>query len=151
MPLLVRIPGNDWVPGGWDVEQAAVLGKELAALGVDLIDVSSGGLMSTQKIESGPGYQAPFAEAVKKAVAGTGAYVSVVGMITEGTHAEEILQKGMADVVMAGRAFLQNPSLVWKWAEELGVEVRAANQIGWGFGQHPGHGIKVGRALTARG
>lgn len=79
MPLLVRIPGSDWVEGGFTVDDAVVLGVELAKRGVDLIDVSTGGLMSTQKIISGPGYQAPFSRAVKKAVEGTGTLVGVVG------------------------------------------------------------------------
>lgn len=143
MPLLVRIPGGDWVEGGFTVDDAAILGTELAKYGVDLIDVSTGGLMSTQKIISGPGYQAPFSRAVKKAVDGTGTLVSVVGLITSAAQAEGLLQDGSADVVFVGRPFQKNPGLVWKWAEELSLEVRVANQIGWGFGQHAGRGIKA--------
>lgn len=143
MPLLVRIPGYDWVEGGFTVEDAAVLGAKLAKCGVDLIDVSTGGLMSTQKITSGSGYQAPFSRAVKKAVDGTGVLVSVVGLITSSSQAEELLQDGSADVVFVGRPFQKNPGLVWHWAEELNLEVRVANQIGWGFGQRSGRGIKV--------
>jgi 2,4-dienoyl-CoA reductase-like NADH-dependent reductase (Old Yellow Enzyme family) len=143
MPLLVRIPGGDWVEGGYTVEDAAILGPELAKRGVDLIDVSTGGLMSTQKIISGPGYQAPFSKAVKKAVEGTDAVVSVVGLINSGVQAEGLLQDGSADVVFVGRPFQKNPGLVWQWAEDLKLEVRVANQIGWGFGQHAGRGIKV--------
>lgn len=143
MPLLVRIPGGDWVEGGFTVDDAALLGAELAKYGVDLIDVSTGGLMSTQKIISGPGYQAPFSRAVKKAVEGTGALVSVVGLITSAAQAEDLLHDGSADVVFVGRPFQKNPGLVWQWAEELGLEVRVANQIGWGYGQRAGRGIKV--------
>lgn len=143
MPLLVRIPGSDWVEKGFNIDDAAALGVELAKRGVDLIDVSTGGLMSTQKIISGPGYQAPFSRAVKKAVEGTGTLVSVVGQITTGKQAEHLLQDGSADVIFVGRPFQKNPGLVWQWAEELQVEVRVANQIGWGYGQRSGRGIKV--------
>lgn len=143
MPLFVRIPGSDWVENGITIDDAALLSIKLTKLGVDLIDVTTGGLMSTQKIISGPGYQAVFSKAVKKAVEGTGVLVSAVGLITSGVQAETLLQDGSADVVFVGRPFQKNPGLVWQWAEELGVEVRVANQIGWGFGQRAGQGVKV--------
>ena len=129
MPLMARIPGSDWVEGGFNIDDAAALGVELAKRGVDLIDVSTGGLMSTQKIISGPGYQAPFSKAVKKAVEGTGTLVSVVGQITSAQQAEDLLHDGSADVIFVGRPFQKNPGLVWQWAEELKVEVRVANQV----------------------
>lgn len=127
------------------------LARALAPLGVDLIDVSSSGLLSEQKIITGPGYQAPFAKAVKEAVAGTGVLVSTVGMITSGLQAEELLQNGSADVVMVARHFLKDPGMVWSWASELGLEVRVASQIGWGYGQSPAGGVKAGKAMAARG
>ncbi|RFU34889.1 hypothetical protein B7463_g1461, partial [Scytalidium lignicola] len=157
MPLLVRIPGNDWLDHkpelhGWTVDEAATLGLELSKLNVDLLDVSSGGLVAEQKIISGPSYQAPFSHAVKKACSGSKTQVGTVGMITTGKQAEKILEDGMADVIFVGRAFLKNTGLVWQWAEELGVEVRAANQIGWGFGQRPGGGVsKAIPVLKSRG
>jgi len=143
MPLLVRTPGGDWVEGGFTVDNAAILGVELAKSGVDLIDVSTGGLMSTQKIVSGPGYQAPFSRVVRKAVDGMGILVGVVGLITSAAQAENLLQDGSADVVFVGRPFQKNPGLVWQWAEELKLEARVANQIGWGYGQKAGRGIKI--------
>ncbi|KAE9373389.1 FMN-linked oxidoreductase [Stipitochalara longipes BDJ] len=145
MPILVRIPGDDWVAEGWNIGDAVILGMKLAELGVDLLDVSTGGLMATQKVISGPGYQARFSKQVKKAVEGTATIVSVVGIITCGIQAEELLQDGSADVIFVGRPFLKNPGLVWHWAEELGVVIRAAQQIGWGFGQRSGGGIKVSK------
>ncbi|RDW89228.1 hypothetical protein BP6252_01260 [Coleophoma cylindrospora] len=145
MPIMVRMPGDDWVAGGWTINDAVLLGSELAKLGVDLIDVSTGGLMSTQKIITGPGYQAKYSKAVKTAVKGSSTLVSVVGMITTGSLAEELLQNESADIVMVGRPFQKNPGLVWQWAEELAVEVRVANQIGWGFGQHASRGIAISR------
>lgn len=156
MPLLVRVPGSDWMghkPSvkAFYIKQCVELAKALSApeLGVDFIDVTSGGLLAEQKITSGPNYQAPFSEAVKKAVEGTGVKVGVVGMVREGSQAEELLQKGVADVVLAGRGFQKNTALVWQWADELGVEIRLANQIGWGFGQRPGGGMKGEQAVKA--
>ncbi|KAF2430888.1 FMN-linked oxidoreductase [Tothia fuscella] len=143
MPLLVRIPGQDWVEGsGWTSEQNVILGVELSKRGVDLIDVSSGGLLSAQNIISGPSYQASLSAAVKKEVGHVGTLVSAVGMITSGIQAEKILQSGQADVILAGRTFQKNPGLVWQWAEELNTSVRVANQIGWGFGQRFDGGIE---------
>lgn len=72
-------------------------------------------------------------------------------MITSGEQAEDLLQDGSADAVMVARAFLKDPGLVWSWAAELGVEVRVAEQIGWGFGQRPTGGVKAGKAAAARG
>jgi 2,4-dienoyl-CoA reductase-like NADH-dependent reductase (Old Yellow Enzyme family) len=138
----------------WDIHQGISLSLELSKLGVDFIDVSSGGLMSEQKIISGPGYQAPFSAAIKKALLEaekSNVMVGTVGMITSGVQAEKILQEGMADAVLVARAFQKNPGLVWEWAEELGVEVRTANQIGWGFGQRGDGGVKAGHAGAARG
>lgn len=111
--------------------------------------------MSQQKIISGSNYQAPFAAAVKKALIEHGAAekakVGTVGMITSGIQAEDLLENGIADAVLVPRGFQKNPSLVWDWAAELGVEVRAANQIGWGFGQRPGGGVKTANTTSARG
>ena len=128
----------------FDIKQCVELAKALSVpdLGIDFLDVTSGGLLAEQKITSGPNYQAPFSEAVKKAVEGTGMKVGVVGMVREGRQAEELLQKGVADVVFVGRGFQKNTALVWQWAGELGVEVRLANQIGWGFGQRLSGGMK---------
>jgi 2,4-dienoyl-CoA reductase-like NADH-dependent reductase (Old Yellow Enzyme family) len=157
MPLLVRVTGTDWMPEGsnaWDLAQCVQLSLALADVGVDFIDVSSGGLMAEQKIIAGPSYQAPFAEAVKKALVAAGkqhVMVGTVGMITSGMQAEGLLVDEKADAVLVARAFLKNPGLVWDWANELGVEVRQATQIGWGFGQRPTGGVRVKKAPSARG
>lgn len=109
--------------------------------------------MVEQKVVSGPGYQVPFAEAVRKALVEAGkaekTKVGTVGMITSGVQAEEILKAGKADAVLVARGFQKSPSLVWDWAGELGIEVRMANQIGWGFGQRPTGGVKGGNATGA--
>jgi 2,4-dienoyl-CoA reductase-like NADH-dependent reductase (Old Yellow Enzyme family) len=139
MPLFLRISATDWleevhdpeVRESWTVNDTVRFAPTLADLGVDLLDISSGGNHRLQHIHAGPAYQAPFAKAVKKAV-GDKMLVSTVGSITEGKLAEEQLEAGL-DAVMAGRAFQKNPGLVWSWAEDLGVQIKVANQIGWGF------------------
>ncbi|KAG4221412.1 hypothetical protein PC116_g30112, partial [Phytophthora cactorum] len=92
-----------------------------------------------QKITRGPGYQAPFAKAIKRAV-GDSAYVVTVGTIMSGKQANDLLVGGNdaddtpVDIAGVGRMFQKNPGLVWSWAEELHVATYVANQIGWGFG-----------------
>lgn len=158
MPLFVRIPGSDWMPpntDNWDIEQAVALSLALSEAGVDFLDVSSAALMAAQKVISGPGYQVPFSDTIKKALekAGMGekTKVGAVGMITSGKQAEDIIVEGKADAVLVARTFQQNPGLVWTWAGELGVEVRVAKQIGWGFGQRGEGGVKSVAATAARG
>jgi 2,4-dienoyl-CoA reductase-like NADH-dependent reductase (Old Yellow Enzyme family) len=139
----------------WDISQAIQLSLALSNAGVDFLDVSSAALMAAQQVVSGPGYQVPFSEAIKTALEEAGksgkTKVGAVGMITAGKQAEGIVAEGKADAVLVGRAFLRNPGLVWQWAGELGVEVRVAKQIGWGFGQRGNGGVKGGDAAAARG
>lgn len=116
-PVLVRISATDWVEGGWDVAQSVELGVRLREHGVDLVDVSSGGLDPAQQITVGPGYQVPFARDVRtKAEIPTGA----VGLITEPAQAQQILDEGAADVVLLARAALREPSWPVRAAFELG-------------------------------
>ncbi|CAG8981616.1 hypothetical protein HYALB_00012967 [Hymenoscyphus albidus] len=156
MPLFVRIPGSDWMPpdtDNWEINQATALSLALSDAGVDFLDVSSAALMHEQKVISGPGYQVPFAAAIKKALIEAGkndkTKVGTVGMIMSAKQAEGYLQEGSADAVLVARQFLKNPALVWEWAGELGVDVRVANQIGWGFGQRPHGGVGGGNATTS--
>nr|WOK04050.1 hypothetical protein [Fusarium meridionale] len=142
-PILVRVSATDWFeydaqfkdefPESWTVEQTCKLAQILPKHGVDLIDVSSGGIhpKSAIAIKAGPAYQVDLAKQVKKAV-GDSVLVSAVGGIKTGHLAEEVLQSGI-DVVRAGRWFQQNPGLVRAFANELGVEVKMANQIDWSF------------------
>jgi len=115
-PLFVRISATDWAEGGWDLEQSIALTKLLKPRGVDLIDVSSGGLVPGVVVPAGPGYQTPFAEAIRKQVEiPTGA----VGMITGAAQAEHILLTGQADLVFLAREFLRDPYWPLHAAEEL--------------------------------
>ena len=120
LPLFVRISATDWAEGGWDLPQSIELAKRLRELGVDLIDCSSGGLVPYAKVEVGPGFQVPFARAIRaEARIATGA----VGLITSAQQAEEIVQGGSADAVLLARQFLRDPYFALHAAKELGVEL----------------------------
>jgi len=106
-PLFVRISCTDWMEGGWDLESSVKLAQLLKAGGkVDLMDCSSGGVDPRQKLKPAPGFQVPFAAAVRsRAGIATGA----VGMISTPEMAEEIVASGQADLVVMARAFLNDP------------------------------------------
>jgi 2,4-dienoyl-CoA reductase-like NADH-dependent reductase (Old Yellow Enzyme family) len=121
LPLWVRLSCTDWVQGGLTIEDTVAVSRRLAATGlVDLIDCSSGGVSYEQAIPSlYPGYQVPFADAIRnRAGIATGA----VGMITEATHAAEIIANGRADVVLLARALLADPAWPLRAAKTLGVK-----------------------------
>ncbi len=119
-PLFVRISATDWVEGGWTLDESVELARLLASHGVDLIDASSGGTVSTATIPVGPGYQVPFAERIRReARIATGA----VGMITEAEQAEAIIAGGAADLVFLARELLRDPYWPLHAARQLGVEV----------------------------
>lgn len=118
----------------WRSEDTVRLAPILFEHGVDFLDVSSGGIHPMQKIKTGPAYQAPFAEDVKRSLPpGHGLLVGTVGSITDGHIAQGVLDKGQADVVLVGRQFQKNPATVWAFADDLGVQTRRANQIRWAF------------------
>lgn len=119
LPLFVRISGTDWVDGGWDIEQSVRLACELKRLGVDLIDVSSGGIVPKARIPVGAGYQVPLARRIRhEAGISTGA----VGLITEPRQANEIITGGDADLVFIGRELLREPYWALKAQQELGQD-----------------------------
>ncbi len=119
VPLFVRISASDWVDEGWNVEDSAALARELKPLGVDLIDASSGGIVSNAKIALGPGYQVPFARHIRaEAQILTGA----VGLITQAQQANEIVSSGSADIVLLARELLRQPYWPLLAASELGID-----------------------------
>lgn len=130
LPLFVRISATDWVADGWDVDESVALSRALAAAGVDLIDVSSGGLVAEQKIEVGWGYQVPFAERIRREA---GIATAAVGLITEARQADAIVREGRADAVLIGRQSLRDPYWPLRAARELGVELPLPFQYkrGW--------------------
>ena len=106
LPLFVRISATDWHEQGWQLEDSVALARHLKRLGVDVIDCSSGGNISHVQIPVGPGYQVPFAAAIRKE---TGMLTGAVGLITMAAQANEILEQQFADFIFIAREFLRNP------------------------------------------
>ena len=115
-PLLVRISASDWHEQGWSVEDSVRVAPLLHDAGVDMIDCSSGGIISGVKIEAGPGYQVPFAEEIRRR---TGMRTGAVGMITSPQQAEEIIAGGAADMVLIAREMLRDPYFPLRASLEL--------------------------------
>ncbi|PNY80182.1 NADH:flavin oxidoreductase/NADH oxidase [Deinococcus koreensis] len=125
-PLFVRLSATDWAPGGWDEQQTVALAGLLDKEGVDVLDISSGGLTPAQRITPGPAYQAGFAAQVKRAVPALG--VMTVGMIDTPERAEGLLQNGDADLIALARPFLGDPHWAQAAAVKLGVKLDVAAQ-----------------------
>jgi len=116
-PLFVRISSTDWVEGGWDIQQSVELARLLLALGVDVIDCSSGGNLEKAEIPIGPGYQTPFAERIRREA---NIATAAVGMITAPAQADQIIRNGQADIVLLAREMLRDPYWPAHAAQELG-------------------------------
>jgi 2,4-dienoyl-CoA reductase-like NADH-dependent reductase (Old Yellow Enzyme family) len=117
LPLAVRISCTDWVPGGWDLDQSVELARRLGPEGVDLVDCSSGGMVPNAKIPTGPGYQVPFAERIRREAR---VATAAVGLITEADQADEIVRTGRADLVLLARELLRDPHWPLRAARALG-------------------------------
>lgn len=125
LPLWLRISATDWADGGWDIEQSVALAAQMKPLGVDLVDVSSGGLVPHVRIPAGPGYQVPFAARIRReADIATGA----VGMIDTPDQAAAIIDDGDADVVLQARESLRDPYFPRRAARALEQEIPAPLQ-----------------------
>lgn len=117
--LFVRISGTEYAENGWDINDSVELSKILKNHAVDLVDVSSGGNIHGAKISVFDGYQVPFSSQVKnEADVKTGA----VGLITSTSQAEEILQKGEADLIFVARGILRNPYIAVQGSFEMKEE-----------------------------
>jgi 2,4-dienoyl-CoA reductase-like NADH-dependent reductase (Old Yellow Enzyme family) len=128
LPLFVRLSATDWAEGGWDVDQSVELAKRLKSLGVDLIDVSSGGTLPTARIPVAKGYQVPCARRIHdEAEIATGA----VGLISDPQYADEIVTGGDADLVLVGRELLREPYWALKAEQTLGEEPLWPIQYGY--------------------
>ena len=125
--LWVRISATDWVDNGWNPEESSKLSTLLKGIGVDVIDVSSGGNLPHVKIPVGKNYQVPFAEKIKKEA---GIITGAVGLIEGATQAEEILNKSQADLIFLGRELLRNPYFALQAAKELDEEIQWPLQYG---------------------
>ncbi|HWA95111.1 MAG TPA: NADH:flavin oxidoreductase/NADH oxidase [Terracidiphilus sp.] len=120
LPLFVRISATDWAEGGWTQEESVKLAGLLHEHGVDLIDVSSGGLVPDAKIPAAPGFQVGFAEEIRRVA---GIPVAAVGLITDPEQANEIVQSGKADLVLMAREFLRDPYWPLHAAEKLSKQM----------------------------
>jgi len=125
VPLFVRLSCTDWVEGGWNINDSVRLAKLLKEEGVDLIDCSSGGNISSAKIPIAPGYQVPFASQIKKEAE---MLTCAVGLITKAAQAEEIISENKADIVLLGREMLRNPYWSLNAAKELNAEIQYSLQ-----------------------
>lgn len=117
-PLFVRISATDWLEGGWDLAQSVELSRLLRERGVDLIDVTSGGLLPAT-IESGPRYQVPFAQEIRRQA---GIATGAVGYITDPEDAQDLVASDVVDAVLIGREALRDPRWPQRAARALGSE-----------------------------
>lgn len=120
VPLLVRFSATDYVAGGWDADQTAVVAGWAKDAGADFFDISTGGNVAGVQIPLAPGYQVPYAEHVKNE---EDLPVNAVGLITTPQQAEEIVASGRADAVMLGRELLRDPHFALRAAHELGADI----------------------------
>ncbi len=133
LPLFVRISATDWAEGGWGPDESVELARQFKARGVDLVDVSTGGMVPDAKIPVAPGFQVEFAARIRREA---GIPTSAVGLITEPEQANAIVEKGEADLVLLGREMLRNPYWPLKAAAALGETIswpvqylRAAHRV----------------------
>lgn len=148
MPLFVRISATDWIDGGWEIEDSVIFARELKALGVDLVDCSTGGNLrsgsTNANLKRGPGYQVAFADQIRREA---GISTGAVGMIRSPDFAESILQDERADLIFLARQMLFNPFWALHAAEHFGLTVDFGGwpeQYGWWL-------AKWGGALRANG
>ncbi len=122
LPIFVRVSATDWLPSGqgFTVDECVQVAAWLRAAGVDLVDVSSGGLDARQQVEVGPGYQVPFAARLRHE---GGIPVAAVGMITGSAQAEAIVRDGQADLIALARELLRAPHWPLRAARELGADI----------------------------
>jgi 2,4-dienoyl-CoA reductase-like NADH-dependent reductase (Old Yellow Enzyme family) len=116
-PLFLRISSTDWEAGGWDPPQSVELARQVKAMGVDLVDCSSGGNLPHAAIPAGPGFQTPFAERIRHEA---GVLTGTVGFITSPAQADHIIRSGQADMVLLAREMLRDPYWPLRAARDLG-------------------------------
>ena len=124
-PLVVRVSATDWAPGGWDIDECVELARWLRDDGVDLVDCSSGGAVPHAKVPAAPGYQVPFAARIRREA---GIATGAVGLITTARQANEIIERGDADLVLLAREMLRDPYFPRRAAAELGITIEAPPQ-----------------------
>jgi 2,4-dienoyl-CoA reductase-like NADH-dependent reductase (Old Yellow Enzyme family) len=130
LPVWVRISATDWVDGGWNEDESVELSRELAKLGCDVVDVSTGGTVPDAKVPVGPGFQVRFAEKIRREA---GVPTGAVGLITEPAQADAVVREGRADAVLLGRVLLREPQWAIHAARSLGQPAPIPNQYLRGF------------------
>ena len=130
LPLAVRLSCTDWVENGWSISDSIMLSGKLKAEGVDLIDCSAGGNLRQGPTNIGPGYQVPFAEAIRRE---TGIATAAVGMITAPEQADEIIRNGRSDMVLIARSALRDPYWPLHAAQALKKDAPIPGQYLRGF------------------
>ena len=128
LPLFVRISATDWVDGGWDIDQSIALARALKDLGVDLVDVSSGGSVPRAHIPIGSGYQVPFARRIREEA---DMKTAAVGLISAPQQADEVITAGDADLVLLGRELLREP--YWPLKAQHALEEEPSWPIPYGY------------------
>jgi 2,4-dienoyl-CoA reductase-like NADH-dependent reductase (Old Yellow Enzyme family) len=118
--LWLRVSATDWAEGGWDIEETIRLAHLVKNLGVEVMDVSTGGCVRHQQIPVMENYQVPFAERIKEV---TGIITGAVGLIKKASQAELILNDKRADLIFIARGFLQNPHLAKQFAKDLSADI----------------------------
>jgi 2,4-dienoyl-CoA reductase-like NADH-dependent reductase (Old Yellow Enzyme family) len=128
LPIFFRVSATDWLTEnaadsreGWSSADTVRLAHELAAVGVDLIDTSTGGIVPDADIKGAIGYQVPYAADIQ---ANSPLPAAAVGLILEPRHAQEILTQGHASAVFLGRALLLNA----QWANDAARELNTARR-----------------------
>jgi 2,4-dienoyl-CoA reductase-like NADH-dependent reductase (Old Yellow Enzyme family) len=117
LPIFVRISASDWAEGGWNIDESVQLARLFRDEGVDLVDVSSGGMVPNAQIPLGPGYQVEFASRIRREAS---IPTAAVGLITDSAQANAIVEQGDADLVLLGREFLHHPYWPLRAAAVLG-------------------------------
>jgi len=128
LPLAVRLSCSDWTEGGWTLEDSIALARRLKSIDIDLIDCSSGGNIRAD-IPLGPGYQVPFAEAIRREAQ---VACAAVGLITEAAQAGQIISSGQADLVLLAREMLRDPYFPFHAARALGEKAAVRLPVQYG-------------------
>jgi 2,4-dienoyl-CoA reductase-like NADH-dependent reductase (Old Yellow Enzyme family) len=125
MPLGARLSVTDWVPGGFNPDEAVIVAKAMKQEGLAFLCASSGGVDQKAKVPTGPSFQVPLAERIRRE---SGILTRAVGLIDDPFVAEDILAEGKADLIALGRAFLADPRWAWRAAAALGEPLRPIPQ-----------------------
>ncbi|BEU28465.1 NADH:flavin oxidoreductase/NADH oxidase [Paraburkholderia sp. 22B1P] len=118
-PFFVRVSAVDGIRTGTTPDDTVEFARRLKAIGVDIVDCSSGGTGNGYEYPVGYGYQVPYASRVRNEA---GVASMAVGLIVDPHQAQAIVADGHADLVAIGREALYNPN--WALHAEAQLEAR---------------------------